>query len=113
MLIDKINYNIIHKIIEIGRTEEIPKTFDPKNNWWLSVKNFNDLEGWRDLSIESHEYLFKGVVLTEKASDRHMGSTTGARPILWALEKVLDGCERYRELRKFALENSHRKSDLP
>ena len=71
----KINYNIIFKIIEIGRTEEFPDTFNPKNNWWLSALYFNDVEGWRDLSIEAHVNYYKGIVLTEKASDRFMGSS--------------------------------------
>ena len=113
MIIEKINYNIIHSIIEIGRTEELPETFNPKNTWWQSVLYFNNVEGWKDLSIEAHEYYYKGVVLTEKASDRFMGSTTGSRPILWALERVLEDRVRQRELRHFAYENRHKKSHLP
>jgi len=113
MLREKINYNIIHSIIQIGRTQELPETFNPKNSWWQSVLYFNNANGWKDLSIEAHEYYYKGVVLTEKASDRFMGSTTGARPILWALERVLEDHVRRRELWHFAYENRHSKSDLP
>ena len=49
-MMNKVNYNVINKIIEIGRFESISSTFNPNNIWWRSVLYFNRGGGCDDLS---------------------------------------------------------------
>jgi predicted Zn-dependent protease with MMP-like domain len=115
-MIDKVNYNLIHKIIEIGRLEELPTIFNPKNNWWLSVLNFHRGDGCDDLSTEALKYLYKGVVLTEKESERYMGSTTNTRLIYYKIEDRLKDSENRNvmdELYDFGIANSGNNRYVP
>ena len=88
-MIDKVSYHLIHKIIEIGRKEQLPSNFSTKNMWWQHVLDFNKGDGCDDLSTEALKCFFKGVVLTEKESDRYMGSTTNTAFILGRLKNRL------------------------
>ena len=103
MLNNGINYNIIHKVIEIGRTELLPDNFNSNNTWWLSVYHFNQASKFHDLSDDALECFFKGILLTEKATDRYMGSTTNTGTIYHRLKHRLNNSrQRFNDIRDFA-----------
>ena len=115
-MIEKVNYNLIHKIIEIGRLEVLPPTFNPKNNWWLTVLRFHGGDGCDDLSTEALIYLYKGVVLTEKESERFMGSTTNTRLIYYRIEDRLEDSQKrnvMNELYDFGIANRGNNAYVP
>ena len=103
VLTNNIDYNVIRQIIEIGRNEALPEKFNFKNTWYLTVYYFNRQYGFNDLSDKTLEYFFKGIVLTEKASDRQMGSTTNTGCIYNRLnDRFENSNEKFKEIRDFA-----------
>ena len=113
---NKVNYNVINKIIEIGRLESISSTFNPNNIWWRSVLYFNRGGGCDDLSYEDLKCLYKGVVLCEKESERYMGSTTNTSWILNILSIQLeqsDNLEEIKELYDFGFANRGKNGYVP
>ena len=113
---NKVNYNVINKIIEIGRLETISSTFNPNNIWWRSVLYFNRGGGCDDLSYEDLKCLYKGVVLCEKDSERYMGSTTNTSWILNMLIMRLeqnDNLEEIKELYDFGFTNRGKNGYVP
>ena len=115
-MIDKVSYHLIHKIIEIGRKEQLPSNFRTKNMWWEQVLYFNKGHGCDDLSTEALKCFFKGVVLTEKESDREMGSTTSTTFIYFLIEDRLKDSENRNvmdELYDFGIANMGNNSYVP
>jgi len=110
----KVNHNLIKKIIEIGRLEAIPSTFKPNNR--QNVLYFNRGDGCDDLSYEELKCLYKGVVLSEKESERYMGSTTNTSWILDMLVMQLeqsDNLEEIKELYDFGFANRGKNGYVP
>ena len=112
----KLDEDVINQLIEIGRLEAIPSTFKPNNRWWENVHYFYRGGGAYDLSYEELKCLYKGVVLSEKESERYMGSTTNAAWVLNILVIRLeqsDNLEEVKELYEFGFANRGKNDYVP